>query len=197
VTVFATESAKARFLTKLRVASTVEVLGGEGKRHDTKLAPPLIYLRDQLQIHPVDFYEAIPVKADLTQVVDKFLFWLLSVELKAYDVCKPVAELYQRRLAGDEPSKSEWKKAEAAAAEAAARAEAARAEAAGWAAAAAGWAARAAAAAAEAAARAEAARAAAAGWAAAYERMRTELFRLLGESGMTIARVTAQETRCP
>ncbi len=56
----------------------------------------------------------------LTRVRDRFLFWLLSVELKRHSVCKPVADLYRRRLRDDEPTVEEWQKARADAADAAA-----------------------------------------------------------------------------
>jgi hypothetical protein len=117
---FKSAAQKDRFLSALRATSTIHVLGGKPKKpKELEVPQALIYLRDKLEIHPVDFYGAVPIKADLTSVVDRFLYWLLSEELKAYDVCKPVAELYRRRLAGDEPSQKEWMAAAAAAAAAA------------------------------------------------------------------------------
>ena len=45
------------------------------------------------------------------KVRDRWMVSLLTEELAAYPVCAPVAELYRRRLAGDEPSQQEWKAA--------------------------------------------------------------------------------------
>lgn len=39
---------------------------------------------------------------------DKWFLWLLDVEFKNYFVCRPVADLYRRRIAGDEPTRKEW-----------------------------------------------------------------------------------------
>ena len=68
---------------------------------------------------PLRFLEAIPVGADLSMVVPKFLYWLLSDEawgLKptADDVkqaVSAVSECYRRRIAGDEPSEEDWERA--------------------------------------------------------------------------------------
>ena len=68
----------------------------------------------------LEFYEAVPVGADLTHVLDRWFLWLLEDELGAYETSEPVAALYRRRLAGDEPLIAEWKAATAAAAAAAA-----------------------------------------------------------------------------
>jgi hypothetical protein len=51
----------------------------------------------------------------LTRVRDRLMHWLLSVELAKHDVCKPVAALYARRLAGHEPTAQEWRDARSAA----------------------------------------------------------------------------------
>jgi hypothetical protein len=68
---------------------------------------------------------------DLTKNIlrarDEWMLWLLEKELGKYPTSEPVAALYRRRLAGDEPSQGEWAAADAAADAAAAAAAAARA----------------------------------------------------------------------
>ena len=170
---FSSTAAKSNFLRHFKAGEVARALGPDDapKTPDHSAIPlPLIYLRDRINLAPVTFYEAIPVNADLASVIDHFLYWLLSVELKTYAVVKPVAELYRRKLAGETVTKKEWQVAAATAAAVAtvaavvaavvATAEAAAAEAAAAAAAEAAWAARAA-------------------RAAAYERMREALLGLL------------------
>ena len=67
---------------------------------------------------PEEFLAAIPVGADLSGVADRFVLWLLEdtrqycelISIVDYDI---VIALYRRRIAGDEPSKKEWKAASA------------------------------------------------------------------------------------
>ena len=71
----------------------------------------LVYLTNKLELPLDQLISAASDHTDLNRVVDRWLYWLLSVELKQYKTSAPVAELYRRRLAGDEPKKKEWKKA--------------------------------------------------------------------------------------
>lgn len=57
-----------------------------------------------------------PATDTLVQVRDRLMHWLLTDELGKYDSCKPVAALYARRIAGDNPTNDEWRKARNAAA---------------------------------------------------------------------------------
>jgi hypothetical protein len=137
---------------------------------------------------PEKFLRAIPVGKDLSLVWPKFAVWLLVDEIDGVikfaktdqqkEVIARVADLYQRRIKGDEPSLEEWRTA----AHAADAADAAAAHAADAADAAyAAYAAAAAAAAYAAAAAAYAADAAAAARKSAYKRQSEKLLEILGE----------------
>jgi hypothetical protein len=94
---------------------------------------PLAHLQDCLfellplrvaKHFPVRFLKAIPVGADLSPVCDQFVYWLLTgldcwmtrhVDDRYRPIIVAVAELYRRRLAGNEPEIVEWHKAECAA----------------------------------------------------------------------------------
>ena len=76
---------------------------------------------------PVKFLRAVNVGADLSMVWTKFIIWLLIDEKdgvikfaspKGEVAIKNVAKLYLRKLAGDEPTRDEWRVAAAAAADA-------------------------------------------------------------------------------
>ena len=69
---------------------------------------------------PLQFLEAIPVGADLSGVIPKFLPWLLVdpdcgvinyADEQGKSSVQQVADLYSRRIAGDEPSEAEWEAA--------------------------------------------------------------------------------------
>ena len=76
---------------------------------------------------PEAFLSAIQVGADLSQVNDQFMVWLLIDEQdgvirfadESKAVVQQVASLYQRRLNGDPPVEDEWDAARAAARDAA------------------------------------------------------------------------------
>ena len=81
----------------------------------------------QAQKWPERFLKAIPVGADLSNVINELMYWLMTDKdgiqkharpdrLKAI---KQVAGLYKKRLAGKEPSVKEWEKARQDAADAA------------------------------------------------------------------------------
>jgi hypothetical protein len=79
---------------------------------------------------PARFLKAVPVGADLSLVVSRFLYWLMNRNLQTVGKNSPVApciiavrDLYGERLAGKEPAFSAWRAA-AAAADAAADADA-------------------------------------------------------------------------
>lgn len=75
---------------------------------------------------PTQFLEAIPVGADLSLVIPKFLLWLLvdgnhgvlrfARNAKSKNAIENVAALLRRKIAGDDPSIEEWRKAREAAA---------------------------------------------------------------------------------
>ena len=75
---------------------------------------------------PVRIMDAIPVGADLSHVVAEWLLWLLidkrhgviqyATTDRQRQIIRDVADLYVRRLAGDEPTRDEWSTATAAAA---------------------------------------------------------------------------------
>lgn len=57
---------------------------------------------------------ALTPGADTGHVLSRWFVWLLSVEIETYDVTRmgaTVAGLYERRIAGDEPSRNEWLRA--------------------------------------------------------------------------------------
>jgi len=58
---------------------------------------------------PERFLSSIPVGADLSLAWSRFAVWLFEVELERYATSKPVAALYSRRIAGDEPSDDDWR----------------------------------------------------------------------------------------
>jgi hypothetical protein len=60
--------------------------------------------------------KALTVAQRTDRIVDRYLFWMLDDELKKYPTSNAVADLYRRRLAGDEPKRSEWSDAADAAA---------------------------------------------------------------------------------
>ncbi|MDQ2787970.1 MAG: hypothetical protein M3Y58_23570, partial [Chloroflexota bacterium] len=72
---------------------------------------------------PARFIEAIPVGADCTMVWPHFAVWLLTDptngvlrltnQSETRQVVERVAHLYTRRIAGDEPSVTEWRTATA------------------------------------------------------------------------------------
>ena len=70
---------------------------------------------------PEAFLGAIRPGADLSLVWPRFAVWLLTVELSKWraPTIDAVVALYERRIAGDEPTVAEWKAAAAAASAAA------------------------------------------------------------------------------
>ena len=72
---------------------------------------------------PLKFLKAIPVGADLSLVASKFLHWLLvdptdgviqhAKDAASKKVIQDVADLYTRKIAGDNPTAEEWAGAEA------------------------------------------------------------------------------------
>ncbi len=78
----------------------------------TLLPESLVLLCAGLKLSLVTVCETLAEEIDPTRVADQWFYWLFSVELKDYATSAPVAELYRRRLAGDESFKLEWEKAE-------------------------------------------------------------------------------------
>ena len=82
---------------------------------------------DAAQDWPERFEAAIPVGADLSKVVHRFLHWLLSgdnspiADYRALPEILKVAHLYERDIADDRPTREEWEVACVAAAHRAAR----------------------------------------------------------------------------
>ena len=75
--------------------------------------------KDRAQTWPGEVMAAIPVGADLSQVIDKAVLWTLRHDLETpIDYPEGIARheqliaLYERRLAGDEPPDSEWQAVE-------------------------------------------------------------------------------------
>ena len=93
-------------------------------RYPVELGVPevLAYLEDAIfeglpksdaNAWPELFLDAIPVGADLSLVWPRFAIWLLSVELAEWTSpeSRAVVALYERRIAGDEPTGLEWSSA--------------------------------------------------------------------------------------
>lgn len=96
--------------------------------YETELGIPrsIAYLEDQIfeglpngdaKDFPAQFLSAIPVGADLSLVTAHFFVWLLSdpvdgvIRFAREDgkaAIETVVALYQRRIAGDEPTDQEW-----------------------------------------------------------------------------------------
>ena len=104
-------------------------LHGEAhKNYEFKLGipEPIAWLEDSIfeglpvelaRAWPSRFLTAINPGADLSQVADRFCFWLLtSPSMRLSEMADPdgklaiaiVADLYRRRLDGDEPTATEW-----------------------------------------------------------------------------------------
>jgi hypothetical protein len=174
--VFTSVRNRATIVAALRARDVAEALVPNRQPHVEVPGVPekLLRLADTVRLPRPELVEAIPLHADVTCVVDRWLLWLLEEELREYKTSAPVAALYRQRISSDEPTREEWAAA-ANAAIAAARAAAANAAIA---------AARAAAAAANAAIAAARAAAAAsrrspAAYEAVCERMRTALLRIV------------------
>ena len=69
---------------------------------------------DEASQFAVDFAHAVTQSQDLSQVVDKFLLWLLR-DVRQYATNKEVVDtvvgLYEKRLRGEEVTDTEWKEA--------------------------------------------------------------------------------------
>src|SRR5258705_8645222 len=70
---------------------------------------------------PLKFLQAIPVGADLSQVIGKYVIWQfedkkhgmagvkeINEDKETMDICKEVVTLYKRKLASDNPTEKEW-----------------------------------------------------------------------------------------
>lgn len=98
--------------------------------YETELGIPtaIAYLEDSIfeslqngdaKAFPLRFLKAIPVGADLSMVISQFIYWMLSDETwglkpEAEDVkqaVNAVSECYRRRIAGDEPTQTQWEAA--------------------------------------------------------------------------------------
>ena len=111
------------------------IKSGDHREYETRFGIPcaLAFLEDRIfeglpeaeaQIWPERFLNAIPTGADLSMVVSKLMYWLMTDpdgirkharpdELKAIEA---IAELYKNRLHGKEPSIENWLSARNAAA---------------------------------------------------------------------------------
>lgn len=108
---FSSEEEKRGKIEELRAAAVVLALTDAGVFHTAPFQMNLIHLAAQIDL-PLDMLcEAIPVGVSITRVVDRFIYWILSEELKHYSTSALVAELYRRRLIGDEPTPGEWRAA--------------------------------------------------------------------------------------
>ncbi len=104
---------------------THDPTGGHDRFPDLFGVPtPLAYLVDRLfemqtpadaQRWPLRIMSAIPAGTDLSQVVDRWLLWMLrdldAVAGENRGVVSRMADLFERRVSGDEPSESEWREA--------------------------------------------------------------------------------------
>ncbi len=119
-----------RTRTGCGVACTLEIPDGENihEQFEPELGIPrqVAYLEDHLfektpidyyQAFPLAFLEAIPVGADLSRIIPRFLVWLLIdaqdgvirfADEAGKEVIVLVAGLYQRLLHGGEVADSEW-----------------------------------------------------------------------------------------
>jgi len=110
--VFASARHKQKFLHDLRayLAARALVPDTTYEAPALKLDPKLSCLINWLRC-TLNFYDVLPIKADLTHVLDRWFLWLLEDELRTYRTSAPVTALYRRRLAGDEPTTKEWRSA--------------------------------------------------------------------------------------
>ena len=115
-TTVAIESAR---LTDIRAHLAANALEPGSSLQPEWLPLRLVHLTNKIELPLDQLIEIAGDRSDLNRIVDRWLYWLLSVELKQYKTSAPVAELYRRRLAGDEPKKKEWEKARSDAAAAA------------------------------------------------------------------------------
>jgi len=128
---FKTERHKQDFLHDLQAYLAARALVPDLPYEELPYEEPVLELTPQLHALIIrlacvlDFYEALPINADLTHALDRWLLWLLEDELGKYETSAPVATLYRRRLASDEPTTNEWRSATAYAATAASAARAA------------------------------------------------------------------------
>lgn len=112
--VFSSGSDKRAVLRALRVQDAARRLGAQDPPLARSIDTRVQRLAERIDLDVLAVYAAIPVGGDVGRVADHFLLWLLSVELGAYATSAPVADLYRRRLGGDEPSEKEWAAAVAA-----------------------------------------------------------------------------------
>jgi hypothetical protein len=101
---YSTQKHKRAFTAHLAASALAP---GYGPGPACTLPEQLTRLIDKLEC-TLEFFEAVPIGADLTDVLPRWFLWLLTEELGQYPTSKPVAELYHRQLAGDPPTKKEW-----------------------------------------------------------------------------------------
>jgi hypothetical protein len=108
---YSTQEQKREFLFVQRAHHAAILLAPDyGPEPPCVLSGQLPVLLKKLEC-TLEFFEAVPIGADLTDVLPRWFYWLLTEELGKYPTSKPVAELYRRQLAGDPPTQEEWRAA--------------------------------------------------------------------------------------